>query len=86
MRKYYGPKWWKITQVVFILTNISFNAHGDFVNIENDSWKNSEVMNSDAQWASPITIKIENGNNYRYSCLRGSNMSYEKFMGSRSFI
>ena len=39
-----------------------------------------------AQWASPIRIKIENRKNYHYSCLRGSNMSYEKFMGSRSFI
>ena len=47
MRKDYGPKWWKISEVVFLFTNISFNAHGDFVNIENDSWKNSEVMDSD---------------------------------------
>ena len=47
MRKDYGPKWWKISEIVFLFTNISLNAHGDFVNVENYSWKNSDVMDSD---------------------------------------
>ena len=39
-----------------------------------------------SSWASPIRIKIENRKNYSYSCPRRSNVSYEKFMGSISFI